>query len=219
VPESAYGKNAPPAEKVPPLKFKGQVELDMTDPKSPIIRRDIAELLPTLQEKFVLEWAGEWWRFLPGDRDALIAFIAGQGYEVRIVPSHSSAPGTATAPGTGKAAERERSSQPHAAAPSAASTAAGTIERVQVDVKWAIVTLVAPSGRKFTWKCWDKDISDILRKNLGKLAEVILETRVSKGTTYVNLVGLKRVGEQEFEHGKMPILQNRNREAGAKTLF
>ena len=58
-----------------------------------------------------------------------------------------------------------------------------------------------------------------MRKNLGKLAEVILETRVSKGTTYVNLVGLKRVGSQEYMDMKIPVIDNKDRTAGGKTLF
>jgi hypothetical protein len=98
----------------------------------------------------------------------------------------------------------------------------GTIERVQPssDATRAVVTLVGKDGKKSGWVCFDKTIYAILTKNLGKLAEVILVTRDSKGKSYTNLVGLKRVGSTEFdEDGKTPTMQRSEQVAGARTLF
>ena len=94
----------------------------------------------------------------------------------------------------------------------------GIIERVFVTIKgsksMAIVTIKTDDNKKREAGCWDKDIYERLSKGLNKHAEVWFRT---KGQ-YTDLIGLKRIGEQEFENGKIPVIQ-RDREAGGKTLF
>lgn len=96
---------------------------------------------------------------------------------------------------------------------------AGTIERVFVTIKgnksMALVTLKGTDGRKHEAGCWDKDIYALLSAGLNKSAEVYFQ---AKGQ-YTNLVGLKRIGQQEFTEGKVKVLQQSTREAGSKTLF
>jgi hypothetical protein len=42
---------------------------------------------------------------------------------------------------------------------------------------------------------------------------------VKKSGNYTNITGLVRIGTQEFVDGKVPVIQNKDREAGGKTLF
>jgi hypothetical protein len=209
------------AKPVPTMKFRGAVEIDYTgNSEQPAIRGDIADIVPQLQEKFPSAfWAPDsFWRIPKADVYALGEALANSGYQVKIIAAKDSAgqksamtpAGTTTA---GRGSELSAGKEP------APGVVSGTVERVVPDVKYAVITLATKDGKKPTWKCFDKDISEILRKNLGKLAEVILQTRISKGVTYTNLIGLKNVAGQEYEDLKVPVIQTRDREAGARTLF
>jgi hypothetical protein len=241
LPESAYHpENVPHAAPMAPFPaLKGTVELDSTEPKSPIIRGDIAELLPTMQEKFVLEWAGDWWRYLPGDHDALIAFIAGQGYAVNQVPRSSG-----RAIGPGKPAVMGRGSSPQQAAPAAdrspvsaaRSTAerssgraesvaaapavvSGTIERVNSGMagKYPVkqVTLILADKTKPCYGCFDKKLFADLDAGLGKFAEFV----VQKNKGYTNIVALRKIGSKKWDADGTPIIQRKDQEAGQRTLY
>ena len=53
----------------------------------------------------------------------------------------------------------------------------------------------------------------------GQTAEVIIQKRVSGERIYTNIIGLRRVGSQEFDtDGKTPVIHT-SREPGKTSLF
>ena len=212
-------KSTPPP-KVPEHQAKYHVEIDWTDPQSPILRGQIADLLPLFQKFMTMTRKDDWWHITPKDAQSLLR-EAGQ-YEIAVteIQPKQSPPGGQRPSASSPARKADKGSE-LPPAPSSVETVACTIERVQPssDGKRAVVTVIKNAGGKVGWTCFDKDIYGILLANLGKLAELIIQTRASKGNTYVNLVGLRRVGATEYENGKTPVIQNKTREAGMKTLF
>jgi hypothetical protein len=208
---------------------KRHATLDWSNPQSPTLTGDIADLVPKAKPPYGLlkglnlVWGADsfWHVGLDAVKD-LRVICAESGYELTELR-----PKTSGDKGKPETKPSGASTKPNVAAEDAAKrsqtgpiSVSGTIERVTPDVKYSVITLVTRDGKHPTWKCFSKNVSDILLNNLGKLAEVILETRVSKGVTYTNLVGLKKVGAIEYdEDGKTPIIQNRDREAGGRTLF
>lgn len=213
------------AKKEPPKPIETKYELTIDwsmDRSAPVLTGDVKELVPLIGE-LRLDWKNDLWHAAAKDIPAIMQIASKNGFLVKEIQPNQVPPGgqqrSAPPPARKPAATEGAVSTP--AAPAAGpSTVSGTIERVQLDVKYSIVTLVTKDGKKPAWKCWSKTVSDILLKNLGKLAEVILEARVSKGVTYTNVVGIKSCAGVEYdEDGKTPIIQNRNREAGGQTLF
>jgi len=199
----------PKAQPVPPMEFKGNVEIDCTVPW-PIVRGDLQDIIENLQKLFgaALEWGQDsWWHIAPKQVSEFVDLLSKNGFKVDV---------KIKTPSKNSAGQKSAMTSPPAEAPVVIS---GTVERVVPDVKYAVITLATKDGKKPSWKCFDKDISEILRKNLGKLAEVILQSRVSKGVTYTNLIGLKNVAGQEYEDLKVPVIERKDQQAGAKTLF
>jgi phage recombination protein Bet len=210
---------------------KRHATLDWTNPQSPILTGDIADLVPKSKPPYGLlkglnvVWGADEFFHVGLDAVAdLRAICKESGYELtelhpKSTASKSSVPKkeapVAAKPSSGVSAKpgaKQESTGP--------TTVSGTIERVTPDVKYSVITLVTKDGKHPTWKCFSKTVSDILHKNLGKAAQVIIETRESKGMTYTNLVGLKVCAGIEYdEDGRTPIIQNSTREAGGKTLF
>jgi hypothetical protein len=218
----------PKAIPPPPLQFKGTVEIDYTNEAWPIVRGDLAEILDALKAACpTMDWGkDEFFHVQPRDIEALKFKCRALAYQIKeVMPKRSPdlpSSGARAPEPSPKGASAETTATPRRSQPpegTAAPAVVGTIERVHPDVKYSVITLVTKDGKRPTWKCFDKDINEILAKNIGKVAEVILQSRESKGVTYTNLVGLKRVGNQEYENGKVPVLQNKDREAGARTLF
>jgi phage recombination protein Bet len=199
-------------------RFLGTVEVDWPTPASPRVFGAIANLLPMIQKHCKAEWGKDsFWHIRPEDVATIREMCKQSSYEfVETVPKKSSGdkgkPETKPSGTNAKPGAKQESPSP--------TTVSGTISRVQPDVKYAVVTLVTKDGKKPTWKCFNKDVSDILLKNLGRAAEVIIQSRESKGVMYTNLVGIKMCAGVEYdEDGKTPIIQQRDREAGTKTLF
>jgi hypothetical protein len=214
-PKAEIPKSTPPP-KMPERQVKYHVEIDWTDPQSPILRGQIGDLLPSFQKLMTMTWKDDWWHITPKDAQMLLR-EAGQ-YEIAIteIQPKQSPPGGQRSSASPPARKADKGGE---LPPAPSSVVSGTITRVQPDVKYAVVTLAAKDGKKPTWKCFSKTVSDILLKNVGKLAEVIIESRESKGVTYTNLVGLKMCAGIEYdEDGRTPIVPL-HREAGMKTLF
>lgn len=235
LPESAYHpENVPKSVTPPPFpKPKGAVEVDLTDPKSPILRGDLAGLLPILQEKFVMEWgADHWWHVLPGDVDAMRAFVAGMGYTF----TQSSGSGTAMGP-EHPPAGKGGSTSPSGASPAGGNEptlVTGIIEQLTEKMtKGSPPTEKNPKGRasvpflsilfqtsdrkKTFYSVFDHDMFPYLER--AKAKAELCRLFVKKSGEYANVVGLKSIGTQEFEDGKVPVIQQKDREAGGRTLF
>jgi len=222
-PPDVPNAEVPKAKPVPPMEFQGLVEIDCTV-EWPIVRGDIQNITERLSMAYgtAFEWGQDsWWHIDPKYVSELVDLLSSTGFKVDVkikTPPKSSAgqKSAMTSPPSEAAGSGAGSGRDQSAAPTVIS---GTVERVVPDVKYAVITLATKDGKKPSWKCFDKDISEILRKNLGKLAEVILQTRISKDVTYTNLIGLKNVAGQEYEDLKVPVVQQKNREAGGRTLF
>ena len=193
---------------------------------SPILTGDLEELgvrLAAENPPLKMEWGkDEFWHVPAAMVPAVMQIASKNAFAVREVHPNSSAGQQRSAPpasrkpaATGGGASTQR---PAAAGPEIVT---GTIERVQPssDASRAVVTFVKSTGGKAGWTCFDKDIYAILTNNLGKLATVIIQTRESKGKTYTNLIGLKKVGSTEYDDdGKTPCIQRSQQEPG-RTLF
>ena len=217
-----------------PLKF--HLEIDRTNPDDPIVRGDAGEILPLLEKFIKATWKNDWWHVRPEDVNTIHAAGKELKFGVTEIVAKSSTPSGKSEGLQPKASTGARGKNPSTVTgketvPQASGTTipnnpdagpqlvAGTIQRVFVTIKgnksFAIVTLVTEDGKKREAGCWDKDIYGYLDKGKGKMAEVYFQT---KGQ-YTNLVGLKRIGSVEFEHGKVPAI-SRDREPGkAGNLF
>jgi hypothetical protein len=93
-----------------------------------------------------------------------------------------------------------------------AATESGKSPRVSV--------LLKIDKTKHWMSAFDTALFGFLIAGKGQEAELFV-TKVTKGDkTFTNIVGLKRVGSKHFDSDmKTPIIQNREREAGGRTLF
>jgi hypothetical protein len=208
-PEPEKVPTEPPKAQIPtsPIEVKplrGAIEVDyIEDPTMPYIRGDVAELAGFFPKDLVLRRKNDFWCAFAEDVKRIRIICDAEGFKLEEIRPKAEAK---------KAPAKQESAGP--------TIVAGTIERVQPssDASRAVITFATKEGKK-GWTCFDKDIYGILTSNLGKLAEVIIQTRESKGKTYTNLVGLRKVGSTEYDSdGKTPIVQ-RDRPAGGQTLF
>lgn len=208
---------------------KRHATLDWTNPKSPILTGDIADLVPRAKPPYGLlkglniTWqADELWHVDPSAVNDLRTVCAEAGYELKelrgnaaTAPKSSGDKGKPEAkPSTGAGAKpgaKQESASP--------MTVSGTIERTNMGmagkspVKY--VTLVKVDKTKPTLGCFHKSMWDEIEKGLGKLAVFGV---VTKGN-YTNIEKLIKIGSKEWDDQGMPAIQNSTREAGMKTLF
>ena len=83
------------------------------------------------------------------------------------------------------------------------------------------ILLAVEPKRKYLLSCFDDPLFKHLLAGKDKSAELVVKVSVSGNNTFRNVIGLKRVGSQEFDSdGKTPCIQNNTREAGGqKTLY
>ena len=232
---AAPGEGVPKAKPVPPMQFKGTVEIDCTV-AWPIVRGDIQDLLDSLKKVFGLAFeAGpdHLWHIRPTEVGALVEHLSAKGYksDVKRQPppktskSSSGPKRTSTAEsGTSSrnpAEAKRQSSGDSVRTPTAAPVfVSGTIERVNSGMAGNVpkkeVTLIQAGGKKLFLGCFHKSMWDNLAAGLGKAATFQVVTRGS----YTNIEkGLYKIGGKEWDEEGKPVIQNRDREAGGKTLF
>src|SRR6267142_2328783 len=96
---------------------------------------------------------------------------------------------------------------------------AGLIERSSAGMagKYPVrqVTLLLADKTKPTYSCFDKALFEHLDAGLGKQSELV----VKQNGKYFNITGLRKIGSKEWDEQGVPVIQNRGREAGGRTLF
>jgi hypothetical protein len=242
-PTSAQAAKAPAAapqaaQPATPRQFKGIWTLDWSQNETwPLIMGDLANHTTELEQVCKAKWGTDsWWHIEPRMAENLRGLAEHLGYQLKEIPpkvdTMDSKPGSSAMAGpagaTGKGGGTERSAPgTRGDATNAPTVVKGIIDRVNqttVNVttkkgakegrRMAYITLLIDK-RKHDYSSWDKTINEILEKALGKEAEVFV---LHKGD-YWNLVGLKTVAGQEYVDGKVPVMQQSQREAGGKTLF
>lgn len=88
----------------------------------------------------------------------------------------------------------------------------GTIHRTIMGMTRNNVPKLSVKMNNVWYECYVNSIFEFMSSATGQVAEVYLDKHKA-------IVGLKRVGRQEFEDGKIPVVQNKDREAGQKTLY
>ena len=230
--KSSRAKPAPPeqpntevpkAQGVPPMEFKGTIEINVIEsPDAPIVRGDLADIIGQLQLRFpdTLKWQGDWWRIKPSEVSALIEVLASSGFKVDVkMPAKKSSAGQKSAM-TSPPAEVAGSGAGSGRDQSAASLVVhGTIERCNAGMagKYPVrqVTLLLADKTKPTYSCFDKKFFERLDAGLGKLA--MFTVKQNKG--YWNIVSVQKIGSKEWDADDTPIIQRKDQEAGQKTLY
>jgi len=213
-----------PVPDAKPLPTRGSLELDMTaDPY--IIRGDIALLPDKWQEFCHAVWKNDWWTVEP--RYAHMVEQLCETENLKLVPL-APKPATAQAkPANPPPRERDgKADAAHKAAGSGASGSqqpfllSGTIQHFtekmtkgsasRPSAPMLNVLIKTDSGDRW-YSVFDRDLFEPLTRGKGKDGEFF----VTNKNDYFNLVGLKRIGNTEYEDGKIPVIQ-RHREPGGK---
>jgi hypothetical protein len=211
-----------PIDVKPEQVSKGIVEIDETDEAHPIIRGALAEILPQLQERCkTMKWENEWWRIEPRDVENAKAVCVYLGYRVlEILPKpepKKPAAKEAVAPkATQPAGKREANT------PAEPTVVTGIIEQAATESgKSPRVSVLLKVDRVKHWmSAFDTALFGFLIGGKGQEAELFVTKTVKGDKTYMNIVGLKRVGSKHFDDdGKTPVVQRSQQEAGAKTLW
>jgi hypothetical protein len=195
---------------VKPQAWKGTVELDFTDETSPIVRGDISEILDALQKYCkTMKWIGEWWHIEPRDVETLKALCIHLGFRVLEVLPKEAPKQPAKTPESSK-----QTNEP--------TLISGVIEQANPESgKSPRVSVLFKIGKAKHWmSAFDTALFAFLIGGKGQEAELFV-TKVVKGDkTFTNIIGLRRVGSKQFDSDmKTPVIQNRDREAGGRTLF
>jgi hypothetical protein len=223
-PPAEPNTEVPKASPVPPMEFKGTIEIDCTVP-FPIVRGDLANIVEPLQKAFAsFQWGiDSWWHVAPGDVATLTDALAANGYKVDCKwPPKDSAGKKASAmtptppaeaAGSGAGSGRDQS------AAAATLTVTGTLERSQAGManKSPVrdITLLLADRTKPSYRCWNKNFFEALDAGLGKVAVIELK----KNKSYWNVEAVKSIGGKEYDENGKVVIQQRDREAGGKTLF
>lgn len=214
----------PSAASAPSIPSKGTIEIDWVNGpgKTAILRGDIGDLLVKLKGTFVFPFEDDWYHLLPGDAKSFITICREEGYTVQeTIPTTSSGgPHKAVSPPDKPRAKGAAESKGD---PAASSVVKGIIEQANPqEGKVPRVSVLLKIEKASHWMtAFDKNHFEPLMKGVKKEAELIIEKRQKDDKVYTNIVGLKRIGNVEFDSdGKTPIIQMRDRQAGSsKTLF
>jgi len=213
--------SVPPAQKGEPWKFAGSITIDHTK-EPPIVTGDMEPLVTAMPKDLNLSWGQDgFYHVALADLDKLRQTCVKLNFEIREIRPTRSSPQPQPHDGKREAAARGGAASQTTAAPAVvsgfieqANPESGKTPRMAVLFKIGKTKywMTAFSDKLFPWLIKGKE------KNLP--CELIVTKREKDGKTYTNIVGLKTIGGQEFdEDGKTPIIQNREREAGGKTLF
>lgn len=227
--------DAPPrsqkaAEKPAERAYRGIIEIDQTNEADPILRGDLEDLLEQIKKHCNPVWKDDWWHIQPRDVETMFRMCQHFNYKVTHIlpkpePKTSASQRTAPAKATGAppTQAKQETTKPAAARsakepPAVATVVTGTLWKVNTALttkKQPMRQVCIMQGQKKVWyNAFDQKIFDFLDKGLGREVEVFV-----KGDKYVNIVGLKKIGGTEFEDGHLPVIQQKDREAGGKTLF
>ncbi len=208
LPESAYNKeNVPPATKQEPWKYNGTIEFDFSEDQTmPYVRGDIAELAGHFPKDLTLRRKNDWFVCFSDDVERIKAVAVEKNFQIKEIPGGK-------APQAGKATTAGRGGGKVASEAAAPVVVKGTLERITS----GMTSKNSPTRQAKIGSSWFTSyvnpIFKYLDEGLGREVEVWIDARK-------NLVGLKKVGKIQFDSdGRTPIVQQRDREAGARTLF
>jgi hypothetical protein len=221
-PPKAQIPNEPIDVKPEPVS-KGIVEIDETDEAHPIIRGDIAEILPQLQERCkTMTWKDDWWHIEPRDVENAKALCVRLGYKVlEILPKPVSV-SPAPERKQGDTTEKGRSGGSAAGPQAAPTVVTGIIEQAATESgKSPRVSVLLKIEKVKHWmSAFDTALFGFLIAGKGQEAELFVTKTVKGDKTFTNIVGLKRVGSKHFDvDGKTPCVQRSQQEAGQRTLY
>jgi phage recombination protein Bet len=221
-----------PESERPPIDVKPQqpkeyriIEWDCTENDNPILRGDLSEILPALQKYCTMEFRKGWWHCLPRDFDTIIAFVDhcnekitdGRPFKVVKVSSQSHAvnqprkeESPSSTPSSKGSSRRSAGKRPEEAAPMLVS---GVIIRCDASMARGGRTPTRQIKLNNEWlSCFRNTIFAALDRGLGKEAELFVNSRHQ-------VVGLKRIGSQEYDGDGLTPITSLHREPGGKTLF
>jgi phage recombination protein Bet len=246
--EDAKLKSAVPKAAVPqdPIDVKPEqaqqtgplLKIETVGPDEFIVRGDVQDCYPMVEH--FCKFTDGWWRCNLAALKEMQSLQEKFKFRIEVQPIGQTSSGDRAAaakaePAPAKAGSPSSSGR-KAETASAGSRAAGpspepvlvsgVIDRVfstttQNKAPMRQVTILFPDKKKPTYGCFDKALFDSLDKAKGAI-----EAYVTSSGKYQNLVGLKRIVTTEgvrnfdFVDGKsVPVIQNRDREAGSKTLW
>jgi hypothetical protein len=73
------------------------------------------------------------------------------------------------------------------------------------------VTLLLVDKSKPSYRCFDKKLFEHLDAGLGKFAVLVMK----QNKTFLNIVGLRKIGAKQWDEDGQPFIDNREREAGS----
>jgi hypothetical protein len=221
IPESEYRKeNVPPPTKAEQWKFAGSVTFDYTEDKTfPQITGSIADLIPHFPKDLSLKRKEDFWHAFSEDAERIKQICVKLNYEiVEILPQK---------PSGGPPKQRHDSPPEHptpkggrgVSTPAPAGVVSCTIERVNTGMAGKSpvkhVTVLLSDRTKPTYSCFDKKWFERLDAGLGKFARLLTK----QNGKYTNIIGALMIGSKEWLEDGTPVIQNKDREAGGKTLF
>lgn len=199
--------------------------LDWSNPQSPTLTGDIADLVPKAKPPYGLlkglnlVWGADsfWHVGLDAVKD-LRAICAESGYELTELHPKGSGP-KKEAPAAAKPSNRADAKTGAKQDSSGPLTVSGTIEKSIAGMCGTTpvrdVTLLMVDKSKPSYRCFDKKLFEHLDAGLGKVGVFVMK----QNKTFLNIVGLRKIGTKEWDADGMLCIQRRDQEAGQKTLY
>jgi phage recombination protein Bet len=190
-----------------------RLEAESVSPDHFIIRGEIHQTFAMIEH--YCKFSEGWWRCNLANLRAMQALQAKLKFQIAVSPSQSS--GAAKRPGR-PAAEGGDTASTKAGASAVGpeqkpKIVSGTIERVTAGMTSKNVPTRQIKLGKVWYTSYVNPIFEFLDKGLGRDSELYLDARK-------NVVGCKRIGKVEFDtDGRTPVVQQKDREAGSKTLW
>jgi hypothetical protein len=211
---------------LPDNEAKGTIEVDWTaDRKSPIVRGDIAEILPIMQKYCKLVWREDWWHCEITDVETLRQMAEQFSYKfVQILPNDPPPPPkqkrTSSAAPKEQAEERpapagEKKERPKAAEPVLVKgVIENHVEKMTRKNQPMMSVLLKTDKGKVWYSVFDNDLFPFISKAKGREGEFF----TTEGN-YPTIKGFKTLAGKEFTDGKVPVIQRSAQEAGQRTLY
>jgi hypothetical protein len=198
---------------------KGAIEVDYTDdPNQPYIRGNVAEVAAHFPKDLVLRRKNDFWCAFAEDVKRIKMICDTQGFKITEIRPKQVSP----APKKPEKATAVGRSGEGAGTPAAPAVVSGTIEEIfappNTKSPMRQVKILMADGKKPTFGCFKQDLFSELDKAKGAI-EVYVTKTVKGDKSFFNIVGLKKLGSKEWLEDGTPVVQQKDREAGGKTLF
>jgi hypothetical protein len=197
-----------------PPQFLGTIVVDCTEKGDPLVTGYSGQIQGTDK---LLYWGEDgFWHTKVGLIDLLRKAVTEQRYEFKLIEKVSSGPSAGGKPAAGKARNQGVGSAPSAGKKLAWWTGIIKQANASTDGKPRVSVLFKTPEAERWITTFDQNLFEYLlsAKAKGKEAVLVIEQRAKEDKTYSNIVGIKRIGNVEFdEEAKKPALSTQ-REAG-----